>query len=85
VFFFGETESAENTGVDWEDALQVLISNGHQIEKVREYTAYQIVRYFKAIQKSKKEEMKQSIIANAVGSQDGKEINKYIKQLDRGA
>lgn len=54
------------------------------MDDIRKYTPYQIKQYFKAVEKKKVERLKSTIIANAVGAQDGKEINKYLKELDQG-
>lgn len=67
--------------IDWDEAFTDLVSHGHTVEAIKGYTPYQIMSFFGNVQKKKVETMKTNIIANAVGSQDGKAINKYMKQL----
>ena len=69
--------------VEWADSIQTLISEGHDIEHIKQYTLNQIVAFYEAIQKKRLKDIKEELYINALASSgDSKAIKRFMDDID---
>ena len=79
----GKDNQSNDKPVDWKRAIQTLVSKGHRIKDIKNYTMNQIFCFYEAIMEEKLEEIKQNVTVQAIAmSGDGKQIKRFIKELD---
>lgn len=80
-----EKDRGGNAGqtIDWKRAIQTLISAGHKIEDIKNYTLNQVVTFYEAILDERMENIKRDVIVQATAmSGDNKQIKRFIDDLD---
>lgn len=63
---------------EWPKAIQKLISNGHSLSDIGDYTIEQAQSFLKVIMKKEREDVAWSAYANAMAM--SKELNKFLKK-----
>jgi len=86
--FFNDGKSGKdgqevNSEEDWADAIQTLLSAGHSLKSVKEYTLEQFSVMTHAVARQKMREAQSALMITAVASQgDNKAIKKVSSELD---
>lgn len=69
--------------IDWKRAIQTLISEGHRLDDIKNYTLNQVVSFYEAIAEERVEKIKQDVTVQAMAmSGDSKQIKRFINDLD---
>jgi hypothetical protein len=69
--------------VDWKRAIQTLISEGHDKDKIKNYTLNQVVLFYEAIMEDRVDKIKQDVTVQAMAmSGNSKQIKRFISDLD---
>ncbi len=80
-----EKDRGGNPGepIDWKRAIQALISAGHKIEDIKNYTLNQVVTFYEAIIEERMDNIKRDVVVQATAmSGDNKQIKRFIDDLD---
>lgn len=67
--------------VRWADVIQSLITHGHQLSAIKDYTQRQIELFYQSIMRQHNNQKADQIEAVNLGFGGGKETAQYLKQL----
>lgn len=70
--------------LEWPEIFQRLISHGHSIAAIREYTIAQAHAFLGECMKAEREDLAAGIQAAAFSMADGKTVTSVLKELRRG-